>query len=243
MSVKPSFDEIHRVATDASDPLLLAYALHIRGMVLLRRGDFASALQLCLEAVDLYRSVPEPHSGLRGLSDLAMCHLRLGEIDDAVAAAEESEATVVRYGFRGFNTVHAAIASADVFLHMAEQGSDEALGRARAAARTAAKRSKLAVEGKPGAGRVRGNVEWLRGREGAARRWWRRSLEEAESQGAPYEAALTELDAGRRLGDPEHLRRAEVRFEELGATWYADRAREALRESRSEVGPREGPAA
>ena len=83
---------------------------------------------------------------------------------------------VVRHGIRGFQPVHAAIAGADVFLHLAEQGSEEALGRARAAVKTAAKRSKLAVEGKPGAWRVRGNLEWLRGREGAARRWWRRSL-------------------------------------------------------------------
>ena len=39
---------------------------------------------------------------------------------------------------------------------------------------------------------------------------------------------MTELDAGLRLRDPEHLRRAEALFEELGSTWYADRAREAL---------------
>ena len=137
---------------------------------------------------------------------------------------------VVRHGFRGIQPVNAAIAGADVFLHLAEQGSDGALDRARVAVRTAAKRSKLAVEGRPGARRVRGNVEWLRGRQNAARRWWRRSLEEAEAQGAPYEAALTELDAGCRLRDPEQLRRAEARFEELGASWYADRARDALGE-------------
>jgi tetratricopeptide (TPR) repeat protein len=221
-------DEIQGVGRDASDPLLRAYALHTRGVVLLRRGDFRPARELCREAVDLYGSVPEFHSGLRALSDLALCDLRLGRIDDAIAAVEESEAIVVRHGIRGIQPMHAAIARADVFLHLAEQGSEDALGQARAAVKTAAKRSKLAVEGKPGARRVRGNVEWLRGREGAARRWWRRSLEDAESQGAPYEAAMTDLDAGRRLGDPEHLRRAEAGFEELGATWYADRAREAL---------------
>ena len=41
--------------------------------------------------------------------------------------------------------------------------------------------------------------------------------------------ARLEEHAGRRLGDPEHLRRAETLFEGLGSTWYADRAREALR--------------
>jgi tetratricopeptide (TPR) repeat protein len=221
----------------------MASALHTGGVVLLHRGDFGPARELCREAVDLYASLPDFHAGLRALSDLALCDLRLGRIDEATAAAEESEAMVVRHGIRGFQPVNAAIAGADVFLHLAEQGSEEALGRARAAVKTAAKRSKLAVEGKPGACRVRGNAEWLRGREGAARRWWRRSLEEAESQGAPYEAALTELDAGQRLGDAEQLRRAEARFEELEAAWYADRAREALRASRSEAGSPEGPAA
>ena len=221
-------DEIERVARDASDPLLLGYALHTRAAVLLRRGHFAPALELYLEAIELYRPVPSPFSGLRALADAALCHLRLGRLDHAVAAAEESEAIVVRHGFRGFQPVNAAIAGADVFLHLAEQGSEEALGRARAAAKTAAKRSKVAPEGVPGARRVRGNIEWLRGRQRAARRSWRRSLEVAESQGAPYEAAMTELDAGLRLRDPEHLGRAEALFEELGSTWYADRAREAL---------------
>jgi class 3 adenylate cyclase/tetratricopeptide (TPR) repeat protein len=223
-------DEIEKVAKDASDPLLLAYALHTRGVVLLRRGVFGAALELCREAVDLYLSVPEPHSGLRAVSDLATCHLRLGGFDDAVAAVEESEAMVVRHGFRGIQPVNASIAGADVYLHLAEQGSEEALDKARAAVKTAAKRSNLAVEGKPGAHRVRGNLEWLRGRQRGARRWWRRSLEHAVAQGAPYEAALTELDAGRRLGDPGHLGRAETLFEELGATWYAARARSALRD-------------
>jgi tetratricopeptide (TPR) repeat protein len=223
-------DEIERPARDASDPQLLGWALHTRGVVLLHRGDFGPARELCREAVDLYASLPDFHAGLRALSDLALCDLRLGRIDEATAAAEESEAMVVRHGIRGFQPVNAAIAGADVFLHLAEQGSEEALGRARAAVKTAAKRSKLAVEGRPGACRVRGNVEWLRGRRGAARRWWRRSLQEAESQGAPYKAALTELDAGRRLGDPEHLGRAQALFEELGATWYADQAQSALRD-------------
>ena len=143
-------DEIERVARDASDPLLLGYALHTRAAVLLRRGDFAPALELYLEAIELYRPVPEPFSGLRALADLAICHLRLGRLDDAVAAAEESEAIVVRHGFRGFQPVNAAIAGADVFLHLAEQGSEAALGRARAAAKTAAKRSKVAVGGRAG---------------------------------------------------------------------------------------------
>ena len=122
-------DEIERLARDASDPQLLAYALHTRGVVLLRRGDFRPARELCREAVDLYGSVPDFHSGLRALSDVALCNLRLGRIDEATAAAEESEAMVVRHGIRGFQPVNAAIAGADVFLHLAEQGSEEALGQ------------------------------------------------------------------------------------------------------------------
>ena len=143
-------DEIERLARDASDPLLLGWALHTRAAVLLRRGHFAPALELYLEAIELYRPVPQPFSGLRAVADAALCHLRLGRLDHAVAAAEESEAIVVRHGFRGFQPVNAAIAGADVFLHLAEQGSEEALAKARAAAKTAAKRSKAAVGGRAG---------------------------------------------------------------------------------------------
>ena len=53
-------DEIERLARDASDPLLLGYALHTRAAVLLRRGHFAPARELYLEAIELYRPVPAP---------------------------------------------------------------------------------------------------------------------------------------------------------------------------------------
>lgn len=93
----------------------------------------------------------------------------------------------------------------------------------------AAKRSKVAREGGPGASRLGGTCEWLRGRRGAARRRLR-SLTEAESLGARYDVALTELKAGRRLGEPERLERAAALFQEMGATWYVAQTREALRE-------------
>ena len=59
----------------------------------------------------------------------------------------------------------------------------------------------------PRAWRVRGSVEWLRGKEVAARASWDRSLRVAEDLGARYEVAMTHIEIGRRLCDREELQR------------------------------------
>lgn len=229
-------EEIQAVATDASDRELMAYALHGRGAILCRRGSFEAALDLLLQALELYDTIPSPFTAVGALADAAMCHLRLGAVADALKAVQESETLVTRHGFRGIHTVNSPFVAGQVHLHVTEHASDPdratALRAARGAAKLAARRSKVAREGRPGAYRLRGTCEWLRGRRGAARRWWLRSLTEAEVLGARYDLALTELEAGRRLGEPQRLERAASLFHEMEAEWYATQAREALRELR-----------
>ena len=65
--------------------------------------------------------------------------------------------------------------------------------------------------------RLQGTYEWLAGRAKRAETWWRKSLATAERLGARYEGALTELEVGRRLGDPVALERAATAFEAMGA--------------------------
>ena len=91
------------------------------------------------------------------------------------------------------------------------------------------------------AARMQGTYEWLRGRPRKAEKWWRRSLDHAEKLGARYEGALTELEIGRRLGDPAALERAALAFEAMGAEHCLAQA-VALRRGLSEASPSPIPA-
>jgi len=76
--------------------------------------------------------------------------------------------------------------------------------------------------------RLRGTYEWLDSRPAAAHRWWRRGMELAEDMGQAYDSAMIHLEMGRRLGDRDHLERAQGILTEIGAESDAARAREVL---------------
>jgi tetratricopeptide (TPR) repeat protein len=59
--------------------------------------------------------------------------------------------------------------------------------------------------------RLRGNLDWTRGRQGSALRWWARSLAEGRRLGASLELAWTYREAGARLEEREKAgRRLEI---------------------------------
>lgn len=64
---------------------------------------------------------------------------------------------------------------------------------------------------------LQGRYEWLRGKPESARRWWNKCLAEAERMGMRYDEGMTHLEIGQRLGECEHLDKAEAIFAEIGA--------------------------
>jgi hypothetical protein len=82
--------------------------------------------------------------------------------------------------------------------------------------------------GLPEAMRLQGTCEWLRGRRGAAQRWWRRGLSFAQQNGIGYEVGMIHLEMGCRLGEREHLEKAAALFEEMGSECNLGTARGAL---------------
>ena len=90
--------------------------------------------------------------------------------------------------------------------------------KARQACQAALRQGKTCRGGIPGALRLQGTYAWLRGKPTTAHLWWQRSLTVAEELGARYELGLTSLEMGRRLGDQEHLERAEAIWTDIGVT-------------------------
>jgi hypothetical protein len=67
----------------------------------------------------------------------------------------------------------------------------------------------------PEALRWQGVCLFLKGNRSAARRAWQRSLDIADAAGQRYDLAMTHLEMGRRLGEPEHLSQAGELFSEM----------------------------
>ena len=74
------------------------------------------------------------------------------------------------------------------------------LKKAGESCRIALKWGKVIPFARPEAMRCKGRYEWLKGNHEEARRWWQKSLDEAEQWRMPYEAGLTHLEIGQRLG-------------------------------------------
>jgi DNA-binding SARP family transcriptional activator len=89
-------DETERVATDAEHPFSLMRALHMRGRILLLRGDVAHALdaaERCV-ALDAMWDIPLLRSDRTSL--LGQARLRAGRHADGLALLEDAARTLVR---------------------------------------------------------------------------------------------------------------------------------------------------
>ena len=76
---------------------------------------------------------------------------------------------------------------------------------------------------------IKGRYEWLKGEPAAAKKTWQDGLIRAGEMGDPYLQGMLHLEVGSRLGDREHLLRAESILEEIDAKFDLATAREALR--------------
>jgi class 3 adenylate cyclase/tetratricopeptide (TPR) repeat protein len=209
-------ERIGRVGQETSEDELVAWDIQGRANTLWRMGRIDAAVELLETVIPLYRAIPSTINVIFATTDLAECRRRQGRPEEARALLQESRRLMEERGFRGFAVVLMPLIWAQLHLDLADAACGgerkEALREARWGCRAAAKHSRIAMQGVPGALRVRGTYEWLGGHTGRARRAWQRSAEHARALGARYDLALTELEAGRRLGD---ARRVELAMEML----------------------------
>lgn len=221
-------EEIIRVGDETADPVLRGWGLTELGNTLLQAGRIADAIPLLAEARDLFRAVPDERWVAYAGGGLGLCYLRQGRLGDALDVLEGVHALIEAHGFKGFLGAVPRGALAEAYITMAEQAAGPErrrwLVKADRMVRTFLRQSRIDIEAVPAAYRLKGTVEWLRGRMGPARRWWTRGLASAEQLGARYEAGLTLLEIGGRTGDPMPLRRAEQVFAEIGAEMDRERA-------------------
>lgn len=229
--------ELLRIAEEAGDEQLRAWGLMGIGMSLRKIGDLGDALPPILEAVELFEEIPDQLSVSDAMGELGLLQLREGHVEQAVDTLERAVKITSKDGLKGFLTTQAYAGLADAYLALAEQAEGpnrRVLARAKDAVRASMKLGKFVLPGMESAYRARGTLEWLLGRATRARSWWERSLAMSQKIGSQLELGRTELEMGRRLGDPSHLARAEGIFSQIGAKLDLRDARELIGSSQQD---------
>ena len=210
-----------RTGQDAVALQLQCWGEMVQGIARNRSGHLDEARAHLERAVKLARIVPDHYSGVIASGELGQCLARQGEFAQAFAVLEAGEQLRAQYKTGGTSYTHLVHGQAEACLLQAEQASPtekaDWLRKANRACQSALKQVKAFHAGAPEAMRLLGRYEWLRGKPGAARQWWLKSLAEAERMGMRYDAGMAHLELGRRLGERAHLDRAQAILTEIGA--------------------------
>jgi hypothetical protein len=170
-----------------------------RVYLLLEQGRFEEAV----EAADAYREEsPQQLLHALALGARAEAQARAGALDAAAETLARGEQALAGLGLQAIpyhaSFVHAARYLLDVA--RLEAGAGAAPGRLRRSRRRALGAAAKVAGRRPQVLRLAGREAFLRGRRGAAARWWARSLAAADALGARPESARTLHEIAVRLG-------------------------------------------
>jgi tetratricopeptide (TPR) repeat protein len=218
---------------DSGDRLSQCAGLSRQGFAQRGLGQLEEAVDSLQQAMEISKSVPNYLVYVDSGGELGQCYVQLGELEQAFTVFEECRrASIEQNLMKSPVTTRFREGLAEAYLLAAKRAdpSEKAdwLKKAGRACQDALKQGKAYLPGKPRAMMLRGQYEWLRGKQTAAKKWWQRSLTLAEQMNVRYELGKTLLDMGSRLGDRSYLEKAIAILSEVGAEWDLARAREAL---------------
>ena len=223
---------VTRRVANSGDRISIGYGRLWEGEARNRMGLLGEAETDIRAAIDGLQGGLELMNTIMAYGFLAHCLIRQGRLEEALPIAEEYLGTASARRFSGLHSRGVTTARAHMLLVRAEEAGARdkkaTMSAAGEACRLALKHGKGDRGGLLPAYRLQGTYEWLRGRRGAAEKWWQKSFELADELDARYERALTHLERGRRLGDRTALETAEAEFEAMGAQHYLAEARRLL---------------
>ncbi len=222
--------DLVRLGQESGDRGVSAWGLARQGFAQKGLGKLHDSIESLKKAMELLKAIPDYFVYVDCGGELGQCHLRLGEMDNAMMMFEECRRLRLKHKMMKSPMCTRFINGlAEAFLLSAEK-SDAAKGaewlrKAGTACAQALKQGKAYLPGMPEAMMLRGRYEWLRGRLGAAEKWWQQSLALAERIGVRYDLGRTLLEIGKRMGEHSYLERAKALFTELSAKWDLARSR------------------
>lgn len=234
-----AFEVSKRIAAlgeEGADKQMWGWGLASMGRYLEMQGEWQQAEVSLHQALTLLREVPDYFSVVWASGVLGQLYVRCGQMEQARAVLEAARQLSAARGVRGIQLLEVRKGLVEVCLPMAEeamgQAQQVALQHTKQACRALWRACRYYATGRPHAYRAQGTYMWCKGNPAAARKWWQRSLQEAEAQGACWDLGRTHYEIGRRLGDAASLAQAITIFTDLGATVDAANAQQALQGSR-----------
>ena len=228
--------EMVQTGLDSADHQVWSAGLASQGSVEQRLGLLEQAITHLKQAIELTEASGNHYLRVLTANELGRCYLRQAQWQTAMDILNSNSSFIVQHNFKRAPHPNAMLRNilAATYLLAAEQGEPQErnawLKKAKHACQAALRWGKALRAGKPEALRLQGRYEWLKGNAAQARRWWQKSLVEAETLGMPYELGLTRLEIGQRLGEHPHLEKAKAIFSEIGAERDLVQASELLKE-------------
>jgi class 3 adenylate cyclase/tetratricopeptide (TPR) repeat protein len=208
------------------------------GNTLMHMGRYGEVEPYLKESLRLAESIPSPANMIFNGGLLGRCYLYQGKFTTALETLHATQKTYQEFNARRRWRFPFVNSLAETYLFAAENpeiapghSRSEWLKLARDACRDAMKVGRGCRMGLPEAMRLQGTCEWLRGRRGAAERWWHQGLSFAVRNGIGFDEAMIHLEMGCRLDEREHLEKAAALFEEMGSEYNLGLARGALEAS------------
>lgn len=224
--------EVVRISQEAADLQAWGWGLFMMATALDHAGELDKAVANLQRTLDLAKGVPDHQVTAFASGILARCHLRQGNVEDALTVLEEGIERIRKHRLRGFSCVPVWINLAQAYLLAAEQadgpGRADVLRRANRACQVALKQGKFDRGSLVAGYRMRGTYQWLRGKSKAAHHFWQQSLELAEALGTRYDLGMTHLEMGKWMRNFEHLKQAESIFAEMDAKFDLAQAKKLL---------------
>jgi tetratricopeptide (TPR) repeat protein len=240
------YRELEETARSTGDLQHLSWGLYAGARARICLGDLEESRAMLLESNALLEPLVEVPSKIIAPGLLASVHLRAGDLQAALAAADLTTTRIRKNLPTVFATVAGYAGAAEVYLvRWAELAQSSPSDRhATDAARKVARRAvfdllTLALSiplGWPYYYRLAGEARRLDGNSGAARASFQRGLRSARELGMPYDEALAHLDLAllerpRSAPWDHHLSHAERMLEKLGCRFDLERARQLRAET------------
>jgi class 3 adenylate cyclase/tetratricopeptide (TPR) repeat protein len=190
----PIADDLERTGKIARDQRIEGLGPHDRAYLLGWAGRQREARAAYDRAIANYRAIPDYHLLAFAVGDCARMLVRSDDLDAGRALIEEGDRVAKEHHLAGWVLTHLIAARADLLLRTAERDPGQRAPLLREADRVIRKlrsQGRLHAEAVPVALRLRGSLEWLRGRADRARVAWRDSLVAADRMGSVTEALET----------------------------------------------------
>ena len=197
----------------------------------MRLGNEAITVPILEEALHILEETPNLASSIETNGQLAVAHLRMGQVEEALAYASKVldlsagiSPTVysMDIGFAAVSDVCFELWERALQNPNPETDSEKYKLLAQKALKTVRAFESVFPIGKPVTPYYQGWYEWLLGKDEAAIKSWHKGLEAAKQFNMPYEAALAHYRLGICLPESDssradHLAQARMIFEKMGA--------------------------